>query len=129
MQTFFTTFALARHNNKYLVIKRAKGRNDEGEWNCITGYIQERESAEAGALRELKEETNLEGTIVKTSEPFWVDDNDKRWVVVASLIEVTDITNLKLDPIEVEEHRWIETEDEVIFKYPALVDVFRVLVS
>ena len=71
MKTFFGIHAVAiNEKGEYLLLQRANHRKRPGEWNVVTGHVQDRESAEEAALRELKEETNLEGEILKTAEPF-----------------------------------------------------------
>ena len=88
MKTYVTVHAIAiNKKGEALVLQRAKHRSSPDKWNCVTGYIQDRESAEEAALRELKEETNLVGKIIKTTEPFWVDSGKIRLVVITSLIK------------------------------------------
>lgn len=115
MRTLFTVHAIARNKQgKILVIQRADHRSSPGKWNCITGYVQERESAEEAALRELKEETNLEGIILKTTKPFWGDSGNIRWVVVSSLIEIEDESKIKIDENESKAYKWITLNDPTV---------------
>ncbi len=115
MKTYITVHAVAVNDrNEYLVLQRAAHRTGPGRWNCVTGYIKDRESAEEAALRELKEETNLTGEIIKTTEPFWVDDNAVRWVVVSSLIKVKEISFFKMDEDESQGYKWIKTSDPIV---------------
>jgi len=117
MKTYATTHAVATNSGgKYLILQRAVNRTNPGTWNVITGYIQERESAEDAAIRELKEETNLDGEIIKTSEPFWKDDGEKRWIMVSSLIRVANIDKIKIDPGESQNFRWIDPTDPIVGK-------------
>jgi len=115
MRTLITVHAIVvNDNNEILVLQRAKHRSAPGTWNCVTGYVQDRESAEEAALRELKEETNLNGDIKKTTAPFWVDIGDTRWVVISSLINVTGISSLKIDEGETQSYKWIRTDDAIV---------------
>lgn len=123
MQTYVTVHVVALNNDdKYLVLQRAKTRSDPLTWNFVTGHIRDRESAEEAALRELKEETNLSGKIIKTTAPwasrravpYWVDINDVRWVVIASLIKVANISDLKVDKAESYNYKWIAKEEFTI---------------
>ena len=115
MKTYITVHAVAVNNtNEYLVLQRANHRSNPGKWNCVTGYIKDRESAEEAALRELKEETNLTEEIIKTTEPFWVIDNDVRWVVVTSLIKIKDTSNLKIGKGESQGYKWIKANDPIV---------------
>lgn len=126
METFVTVHAVAANDvGEYLVLQRADHRSDPGLWNFATGFIQDRESAEKAALRELKEETNLEGEIIKTTEPFWVDTNDKRWVIVASLIKVSDTSQLKIDESESKAYKWIKPDDPIVSQSKGLEASFE----
>jgi len=114
MKTNFTVHAVAQNSaGKYLLLQRAVHRTNPGSWNCITGFVQERESAEEAALRELKEETNLTGQIVKTSLPFWREHDDTRWVVVSSLVKIENETELKIDPSESSDYKWVLPTDDL----------------
>ena len=115
MKTYSTVHVVATDgNDNYLILQRAEGRTNPGIWNVVTGYIKERESAEEAALRELKEETNLEGEIIKTTEPAWNDIGDIRWIIVTSLIKVNNLDQLKIDPGESQNFRWIKSSDPII---------------
>src|SRR3989344_8846672 len=115
MKTYITVHAVAVNNtNEYLVLQRAVHRSDPGKWNCVTGYIKDREAAEEAALQELKEETNLEGKIIKTTEPFWVDSGEVRWVVISSLIKIANESKLKIDEGESQAYKWIKTGDPIV---------------
>src|SRR3990172_9780606 len=109
MKTYITVHAVAVNNtNEYLVLQRANHRSNPGKWNCVTGYVKDREPAEEAALRELKEETNLSGEIIKTTEPFWVDNKRIRWVVISSLIRIKDTSEFKIDESESQSYKWIK---------------------
>lgn len=126
MKTYITVHALAvDKKGRCLILQRAKNRTSPGKWNCVTGYIQDRESAEEAALRELKEETNLTGKIIKTTKPFWLDGNKIRWVVISSLIKVENTSNLKIDKYESQNYRWISTNDKIIEKSRGLKDTLK----
>lgn len=128
MKTFITVHAVAVNNaGEYLVLQRADHRSDPGLWNFATGFIQDRESAEEAASRELKEETNLEGEIVKTTEPSWVDINGKRWVIIASLIKISDTSQIKIDKTESKAYKWIKPNDPIVSQSKGLKASFREL--
>ncbi len=115
MKTYTTIHAIARNSQgQYLILQRASHRTSPGKWNFVTGYIQERESAEDAALRELKEETNLEGDIIKTSVPWWRDHDGKRFVIVSSLIEVKNEQDLRIDAGESQAYQWVSVDDDIV---------------
>lgn len=127
MKTFFTVHAIARNEEgKVLILRRARGRDSAGKWNCVTGFAQERESANEAALRELKEETGLVGRLVRVGEPYWKDIKDKRWVIVPSLIDVSN-DNIALDKMEHSEFRWVNPGDRILEQTIAVVDSLRAL--
>jgi 8-oxo-dGTP pyrophosphatase MutT (NUDIX family) len=118
MKTYITVHAVAINNrDEYLALQRAEHRSSPGTWNWVTGYIKDRASAEEAALRELKEETSLEGKIIKTTKPFWIEVEDVRWVVIASLIKVDDISELKIDASESQNYKWIQDKDPIVEKF------------
>ncbi|EHK02135.1 oxidative damage repair protein, partial [Candidatus Haloredivivus sp. G17] len=53
----------------YLLLKRSQENSSSGEWTFPGGKI-EHESRKSAALRELKEETDLEGEIIDSGEPY-----------------------------------------------------------
>lgn len=108
MKTQFTVHAVAvNEDGECLILQRAEHRSSPGTWNFVTGYIKEKESAEDAAKRELLEETGLAGNTVKTTEPYWVVIGEVRWVVVASLIQVTEVSSLKIDTSESQSYKWV----------------------
>jgi len=127
MRTLVTMHALIVHKDKYLVLQRADSRSNPRYWNCVTGHIKEHESAEETALREVKEETNLDGEIVKTAEPLIHFTKDQRWVILAYLINVNDISNLKIDINESQAYKWIEIDDEMVKEYKGLEETIQIL--
>lgn len=52
------------YDNKIVICKRAI-EPCKGKWNLPAGFMENGERAEEGALRELKEETGLDGDIIK----------------------------------------------------------------
>ncbi len=56
-----TTLCYIEHNGCYLMLNRNKKTNDEnaGKWIGVGGHMEENESPEECALREIKEETGL----------------------------------------------------------------------
>lgn len=121
MKTLCTVHAIAQKTDgKIIILQRAESRSHPGAWNCITGHIKECESAENAALRELKEETNLTGDIVKTTKPFWKDVGDIRWIIVASLISVNQPNDLKIDRSESQDYKWVNPDEDIVKTSEAL---------
>lgn len=121
VKTYITVHVVATNPvGEILILQRAEGRLNPGKWDVVTGYIQDRESAEEAALRELKEETNLKGIVSKTADPIWVDENETRWVDIAVLVKVKDISKLKIDRAESQSLRWIMPSDLVVAESPGI---------
>lgn len=99
----------------FLVLKRIPEKG--GFWQPITGNVQEKESFEEAALREIREETNVRAPLrlVDTGYSFdFFDDN--RWqherVFGAQVEESTKITLSR----EHSEYRWV-TKEEALDEY------------
>ena len=59
-----TVILICPNNKNLLLVKRAFGPG-KGLWGFPGGFIESKETAEAAAIRELKEETNLNGEVVR----------------------------------------------------------------
>jgi ADP-ribose pyrophosphatase YjhB (NUDIX family) len=127
METLITMHALVEYDGKYLIMQRANHRSNPGYWNCVTGHVKEDENVETTAIREVKEETNLDGEIIKTADILVHNTKDQRWVVLAYLVKVNDITNIKIDESESQAYKWIEKDDEIVHKYEGLKETLRIL--
>lgn len=95
------------HGNKLLMGKR----KDSGKYNCPGGHVEDDETYEAAALRELKEETGIEGHNISYMGSFPVlDKNILVHVYKCSVYEKVK-TNSKSDPDEeVDQWEWLDTE-------------------
>ncbi|MDH4121620.1 MAG: NUDIX domain-containing protein [Deltaproteobacteria bacterium] len=102
--------AVVRQEGKLLVIRRAEGLSRApGRWGLPGGVLEKEETPEAAAVRELREELNLEGTAVRplgTSlsfsgeyRMFWVD------------VTVEDLSGLTPNPKEVSDVRWVTPQE------------------
>ena len=59
-----TATLICTQNEKILFVKRAFNPG-KGEWSLPGGFLELGETLEQGAIRELKEETNLDGNVIK----------------------------------------------------------------
>ena len=59
-----TATLICPHNNQILLVKRAFNPK-KGSWSLPGGFIELQETPEDAAKRELKEETNLNGEVIK----------------------------------------------------------------
>lgn len=110
METEEVATAVTFHHGKgkFLLLKRAKDRDlNPGKWDFPSGHIDNEEPKKA-ALRELKEETGLRGTFLKTGNPFTVDTEGGRFKVHPFLFKAEGEPELSR---EHERYDWIEPEE------------------
>jgi 8-oxo-dGTP diphosphatase len=98
-------------NCTILLLKRsAQRRTSPNKWQTPSGFINEGESAEEAIIREVKEETALEGTIKKSGNVFEVVDEWARWIIVPFLISVKS-DKVVIDSREHSEFRWVKVNE------------------
>lgn len=111
MKTYATVIGIIKFGEKILLLKRNPNRHSSpNKWQPVSGFIGEKEAAEDAVLREVKEETGLEGKIIKAGKVFEVTDNWGRWIIMAFLISV-DSDKVKIDLKEHSEYRWVKPEE------------------
>lgn len=103
------TLAVARKDDKYLIMKRSKRTSSSGLWSFPGGKIEEGETEDDAVLRELKEETGLNGQIVRRGESYIREGELGLWKVYPFLVEVSS-KQISFNH-EHEEHRWIELDE------------------
>jgi len=95
------------HGNKLLMGKR----KDSGGYNCPGGHVEDGETYEAAALRELKEETGVEGHDLNYIGSFPVLDKNLLIHVYKCPVYENIKTDSKADPDEeVDQWEWFDTE-------------------
>ncbi|MFB6209862.1 MAG: NUDIX domain-containing protein [Candidatus Nanohaloarchaea archaeon] len=95
-------------SDSFLVAKRnMKTSIHPGKWNFPGGHIEDENIREA-ALRELREETNLIGEVIKSGDSFVVDTEDGKFRIHPFLILVEGEPELNSEHTE---YRWIEPEE------------------
>lgn len=65
--------AVATRDKKFLLIKRGIEPR-KGIWGSASGFIETGETPEEACLRELKEETGVNGNIVRLVRVVWLED-------------------------------------------------------
>lgn len=99
-----------------LLLKRnALRRTSPNKWQTPSGFMKEGESAEEAVLREVKEETTLEGTIKKSGSAFEVVDEWARWIIIPFLISVKS-DKVVIDTREHSEFRWVKVNEVSSFE-------------
>ncbi len=111
MDTYVITTALVKYRNHYLIGKRSRSKKfAPGQWEFISGFVDEVGSAEEIILRELQEETCLKGKIVNSGNPFTIRDQEGRWIVLPFVINAAS-ENFVLDKEDHSELRWVDARD------------------
>ena len=99
-----------------LLLKRnALRRTSPNKWQTPSGFMNEGESAEEAVLREVKEETTLEGTIKKIGSAFEVVDEWARWIIIPFLISVKS-DKVVIDTREHSDFRWVKVNEVSSFE-------------
>ncbi|HSW47924.1 MAG TPA: NUDIX hydrolase [Candidatus Saccharimonadales bacterium] len=98
--------------NQVLLIKRAEHLPNGGKYGIPGGFLDRDETIEEGTLRELKEETGLDGEILTL---FQIIDTPNRQKEDRQNIQFNYIVKVKEGVFnknsEVEESRWVNEED------------------
>ena len=95
-------------DDRILLLKRnAQRRTSPNKWQTPSGFMNEGESAEEAVLREVKEETGLDGLIERSGAVFEVVDEWARWIIIPFLILVNS-EKVVIDTREHSEFRWVK---------------------
>jgi len=113
MKNFFNVTSVVRNpEEKILILK--KGDDDynyPGKWSFCSGFIKEFEAGEDTIIREIKEETGLDSTIIKKGGIVVHQDDTlgKTWNMLSFLCDVsTDSVTLCN---ENSEFKWIDVDE------------------
>ena len=94
---------------QYLLLKRAPEKIYGGLWQCVTGKIEKDEAAWETAIRELKEETNLDPSQIFVADhvsKFYEADKDRVNLIPVFGIEVLDTKIVLSD--EHTDYKWVD---------------------
>ena len=110
-----TTMIYLKRNEQYLLLFRNKKKNDinEGKWIGVGGHVEENETIDQCAIREVKEETGLDvHSLSCAGEVLFVDENLRMMMYI---YEITDFSGELIDCNE-GDLKWIPIKD--IYNYP-----------
>lgn len=103
-----------KYHDKILILKRSNEvSNYQGQWNCISGYLDELKPVYQKALEEIQEELGIGQDNVlsmRLGETYNFTDKGKTYIVHPILVELKYQPTIKLD-FEHTEYRWIEPEE------------------
>ena len=118
METYVITIAVIRNKNKYLIAKRAATKKfAPNQWEFISGFMDNLESPEETIIREVKEELNTKGSIIRKSDSFDITDGEGKWTVIPFLIEL-DTQDIQVNKEDHSEMKWIVASE--FSNYPDL---------
>jgi 8-oxo-dGTP pyrophosphatase MutT (NUDIX family) len=100
-------------NNEFLILRRSDADDRVGQWTVPGGHIDEKDnSIEAGALRELKEETNLK--CIQKDLLYLGEPKPKKYYFLAQTwvgsVDI-NIPNPESGTIEHDDYKWATIEE------------------
>ena len=111
MDSYTIVVVVARYAGKYLIGKRSQSKKfAPGQWEFISGFEEPGESPHKTALRELLEETGLDGTILKSGMPYVIKDKEGKWTNVPFLVEVSH-PRFRINDFDHSDLRWVSKEE------------------
>ena len=116
-------FGVDRNELRVLLIKRGS-EPYKNLWAFPGGFLEISESAETGALRELKEETGLENVYIEQFHSFSDPDRDPRERVISiAFLSVVEICKVKAGD-DAEEASWfpIDNLPHLAFDHQVMFD-------
>lgn len=118
MDAFIITTAVIRNKDKYLIAKRAATKKfTPNQWEFISGFMDTPESPEETIIREIKEELNAKGNIIRKSDSFDITDDEGKWTVIPFLIEL-DTQDIEVNQDDHSEIKWVVASE--LSNYPDL---------
>lgn len=115
MKREFSAGGIVFNKHKILLIRNSSIKNPKKSfWGFPKGHIEEGESSERAALREVKEEAGIDAQIVKKlgdSRYVYTRDGEKIFKMVTIYLMSYKKGKLKADPIEVLELDWFSKEE------------------
>jgi 8-oxo-dGTP diphosphatase len=112
------TVVLVQYNETYLLAKR-KMEPALGQWSFISGYVDRGEQVEEAAVREVKEETNLDVQLEQLIGIFSERDNPNVVIAYRASIVNNDISQMVAQPDEVSELAFFTCKDMPELAFPS----------
>lgn len=94
-------------DHKLLIVQEKNGIH-AGKWGLPKGYVDEAELPEHAAIRELREETGLNGEILRILGIRTRVKTEKTAVFICYLVEVTDYKTARCEK-EISDIKWVKS--------------------
>ncbi len=109
--------AFIKYNNKVLLLQ-LKGEGDQnGKWGPPSGGGMHGETTEQTAIREIKEETNLDVLLKGLVQVIYSEYKNKNYLFVFYLAEAKNLKGFKIQEEECSGYAWASLEDIENDKY------------
>lgn len=105
--------AVIEKDGKIFIAKRASDRDHSGgQWECLTGRVEQGETFEEAIKREVKEETSLDVEIIKPFNTFHFFRGPAKEEYLGVSFWCHYVSGeVRLDPREHSEFRWVTPEE------------------
>ncbi|HWA51583.1 MAG TPA: NUDIX hydrolase [Patescibacteria group bacterium] len=104
-------------NNKVLLLKNVGGGDQNDKWGPPAGHGEANETTEETAIREAKEETNLDVELLGIIQVGYFNYHAKDYLYVFYLAKAKDLSKINLQKEEVSEYIWASKQDLLKNKY------------
>lgn len=99
------------NKNKVLLLKNVGSGDQDGKWGPPSGHGETGETTEETAIRETKEEANLDVKLKGVIQIGYFNYKEKDYIYVFYLAEAKDLKALKIQNEEVSDYAWASLED------------------
>lgn len=100
--------AVPKKESRFLLLERSKNTSSSGLWNFPGGKKEPGEDLRETALRELREETELEGEIIRKGKPYLNNGELGYWHITPFLVKVPGEPELNY---EHSQKKWIKPQE------------------
>lgn len=101
---------VVRDGDRYLLLKRSERVGTfQGYWAAVSGFVEQGETPDQTAIKELREETSLDLCIAKAGAAVRVRSGETVWVIHPFLFQAS-APKIKID-WEHTEFRWLQAEE------------------
>jgi len=125
-------FRLVNSKMEFLILERSKNNIYHGLWQMVTGKIEDGEKAFETAVREIKEETDLnieELWVVPKINTFYSENSDSIYHVPVFAVKVSSESKVKLSK-EHCNYKWVNYEEAIdTFAWEEQKNALKILVD